>query len=43
MDEVVIRKTKFNDLIKVSEIVISSWKTAYRGIIADEYLDSLTV
>ena len=43
MSEIVIRNVRFEDLRNVSEIVVESWKTAYRGIVADEYLDSLTV
>ena len=43
MSEIVIRNVKFEDLRRVSEIVVESWKTAYRGIVADEYLESLTV
>lgn len=43
MSEIVIRNVKFEDLRSVSEIIVESWKTAYRGIVADEYLDSLTV
>lgn len=43
MDEVVIRRARFEDLRSVSEIVVASWKDAYRGIVDDEYLDGLTV
>ena len=43
MSEITIRDVNFEDLRRVSEIVVESWKTAYRGIVADEYLESLTV
>ena len=42
MSEITIRDVNFEDLRRVSEIVVESWKTAYRGIVADEYLESLT-
>ena len=43
MSEITLRDVNFEDLRRVSEIVVESWKTAYRGIVADEYLESLTV
>lgn len=42
-DLITIRKVKIEDLMQVAEIVTKSWQTAYRGIIDDEYLDSLSV
>ena len=38
-----IRDVKKEDLRAVAGIVVNGWKTAYRGIIADEYLDSLGI
>ena len=38
-----IRDVKKEDLKAVAEIAVNGWKTAYRGIISDEYLDNLTI
>lgn len=38
-----IRDVEADDLMQVAEICINGWKMAYRGIIDDEYLDSLDV
>ena len=43
MAKIIIRNVKKEDLRAVSEIVVNGWKAAYRGIIADDYLDSLSV
>lgn len=43
MSEIIIRKIELKDLRAVSEIVVRGWQTAYRGIVADEYLDKLNV
>ena len=43
MSNIVIRNVKKEDLWDVSSIVVEGWKTAYRGIIDDEFLDSLSV
>ena len=37
------RNVKKEVLMQVAEIVVNGWKTAYKGIIDDEYLDSLNV
>ena len=37
-----IRKVRKEDLMDVSELVVNSWKTSYRGIINDDYLNSIT-
>ncbi len=37
------RNVKKEVLKQVAEIVVNGWKTAYKGIIDDEYLDSLNV
>ena len=39
--EIIIRKIKYEDLEKVVDIKIDGWQTAYRGIIDDEFLDSM--
>lgn len=43
MNEIIIRKVRKDDLMQVAEISVNAWKTAYRGIISDDYLDSLNV
>ena len=43
MKNVIIRNVKKEDLRAVSEIVVRGWKTAYKGIIDNEYLESLKV
>jgi len=37
----VIRNVEENDFMQVAEISVNGWKNAYRGIIDDDYLDSL--
>lgn len=39
----IVRNVKKEDLRAVSEIAVRGWQTAYRGIIDDEYLDSLSI
>ena len=43
MQNIIIRNVKKEDLWSVSSIVVEGWKSAYRGIIDDEFLDSLKV
>ena len=43
MQNIIIRNVKQEDLWAVSSIVVEGWKSAYRGIIDDEFLDSLKV
>ena len=38
-----VRKIKKEDLRDVAEINVNGWKTAYRGIIDDEFLDNLSI
>ena len=40
---ITIRQAEKKDIMQMSEIVTEDWKIAYRGIIDDDYLDSLTV
>lgn len=42
MDGMVIREMKQEDIPFVSRIYALSWKAAYRGIVLDHYLDSLS-
>ena len=39
MQNIIIRNVKQEDFWAVSSIVVEGWKSAYRGIIADELLD----
>ena len=39
----IIRKAGEEDVRQISEILVEDWKTAYRGIIDDDYLDALDV
>ena len=43
MQNIIIRNVEKEDLWEVSNIVVKGWKSAYRGIIDDEFLDSLKV
>ena len=42
-NELIIRNVKKEDLEQVAEIIVTGWKTAYKGIIDDNYLNSLTI
>ena len=35
------RKSRIEDVNNISHVLASSWKTAYRGIVHDDYLDAL--
>lgn len=41
MKNIIIRKMKIEDAETVTDVLINSWKTAYRGIISDEYLNNM--
>lgn len=41
--KIIIRDVKKEDLKSVAEITVNGWKTAYRGIIDDEFLDNLSI
>ena len=43
MQNIIIRNVKQEDLWSVSSIVVEGWKSAYRGIIEDDFLDSLNI
>ena len=38
----IIRQAKEEDVMQIAEILVEDWQTAYRGIINDDYLDSLS-
>ena len=39
----VIRKAAEDEAKQIAEIIVEDWQTAYRGIIDDDYLDSLDI
>lgn len=41
MEEIIIRKMEEEDIPDVVDIQINGWKTAYRGIVEDGYLDTM--
>lgn len=41
--KVKIRKVEKEDLRAVSEIAVTGWQTAYRGIIDDKFLDNMSI
>ena len=43
MQNIIIRNVRKDDLWAVSSIVVEGWKSAYRGIIDDDFLDNLNV
>lgn len=43
MQKILIRNVEKNDLWSVSDIAVNGWKSAYRGIIDDSFLDSLKI
>ncbi|SEO97936.1 GNAT family N-acetyltransferase [Paenibacillus sp. OV219] len=38
-----IREATIADAVQIASVHVKSWQTTYRGIIADDYLDSLSV
>ena len=38
----IIRQAKEKDVLQIAEILVEDWQTAYRGIMDDEFLDSLS-
>ena len=38
----IIRQAKEEDVKQIAEILVEDWKTAYRGIMDDDFLDSLS-
>ena len=43
MDKIIIRKAKSEDIEEIANIKVRCWQTAYRNIIADEYLDNMNI
>ena len=43
LNQIIVRKAGIKDALIISSIGVSSWQAAYRGIISDTYLDSLSV
>lgn len=43
MQNIIIRNVKKEDLWSVSNITVECWKSAYKGIIDDKFLESLNV
>ena len=41
MENIIIRNIKKQDIPKVVDIQINGWKTAYKEIIEDKYLDTM--
>ena len=39
----IVREAKEEDVRQIAEIVVEDWKTAYRGIMDDAFLDSLNL
>lgn len=40
---IIIRKAERDDVRQIAEICVEDWQTAYRGIIDDDFLDSMSV
>ena len=40
---IVVRKAEKEDVRQIAEILVEDWKTAYRGIMDDAFLDAMTV
>lgn len=38
-----IRKWEYSDAYKIASVHVNSWQTTYRGIISNDYLDSLDI
>lgn len=43
MDEIIIRALTAEDALGAAEIRVNGWKSAYKGIVDDEHLDSLSI
>ena len=43
MNEIKIRKATLNDIKAISTIKVKGWKSAYKNIISDEYLDNMSI
>ena len=43
MEQIQVQRVQKEDLPEVARIRIEGWKTAYRGIIDDYFLDNLSI
>lgn len=43
MENIIIRNIKKDDISQVVDIQINGWKIAYKGIIDNEYLNTMNV
>ena len=41
--EIIIRKARNEDAEAIANIKISGWRTAYKGIIEDDFLDNMNI
>ncbi len=41
IDNLIIREATFNDILEVAKLHVDSWNKAYKGIISQDYLDSM--
>ena len=41
-EQMIIRQAKTEDVLQIAEILVEDWQTAYRGIMNDDFLDSLS-
>ena len=41
-NEIIVRKAEKEDVMQIAEILVEDWKTAYRGIIDSDFLDSMS-
>lgn len=42
MTEMVIRKAELRDIPEIAKVHVDSWRTTYKGIVPDTYLNNLT-
>ena len=40
--EITVRRAEKEDVMQIAEILVEDWQTAYRGIMDDEFLDSMS-
>ena len=43
MGKIIIRTLTAEDVLGAAEIRVNGWKSAYKGIVDDEHLDSLSI
>ena len=42
-NEIIVRKAEKEDVMQIAEILVEDWQKAYRGIIDDDFLESMSV